>query len=124
MEALLRGRPEHFRTVNSAVEWAVKASYIKNVDSARVSMPDQVVRCSPDDMDDPSMKWRIDLSASSCHWRGWFTGLSDLFLESRPAKMLLLAGMGKGLFLQFIILYAFFETIPKKDRLDPPLLPM
>ena len=57
MEALLRGRPEHFRTVNSAVEWAVKTSYIKNVDSARISMPDQVVRCCPDDMDDPSMKW-------------------------------------------------------------------
>ena len=61
MEALLRGRPEHFRTVNSAVEWAVKTSYIKNVDSARVSMPDQVVRCSPDDMDDPSMKWVCQL---------------------------------------------------------------
>ena len=47
--------------VNSAVEWAVKTSYIKNVDSARVSMPDQVVRCSPDDMDDPSMKWVCQL---------------------------------------------------------------
>ena len=38
---------------------------------------------------------RIDLAESSPHWRGWFTGLSDLFLESKPAKMLLLAGMDR-----------------------------
>ena len=38
MEVLLRGRPEHFRTLNSAVEWAVKTSYIKNIDSARYEL--------------------------------------------------------------------------------------
>ena len=56
MEALLRGRPPKFRSVQSAVEWAVKTSYIKNVDSARVSMPDQVVKCDPES-DDESCQW-------------------------------------------------------------------
>ena len=38
---------------------------------------------------------RINLANSACHWRGWFTGLSDMFLSSPPVKMLLLAGMDR-----------------------------
>ena len=47
MEALLRGRPPKFKNKAHAVEWAVRTGYIKNLASAKISMPSQV-------QDDPS----------------------------------------------------------------------
>ena len=44
--------------------------------------------------------WKTDLAASEVHWRGWFEGLSALFLAVGVPKMLILAG---------------------SDRLDTPL---
>merc|ERR1712029_584568 len=40
-------------------------------------------------------KWRIDLSRTEPYWRGWFQGLSQRFLSSPGAKMLLLAGVDR-----------------------------
>ena len=42
MEALLRGRPSKFKSKAAAVEWATKTGYIKNLISAKISMPSQV----------------------------------------------------------------------------------
>ena len=44
--------------------------------------------------------WKTNLAASEVHWRGWFEGLSSLFLSVGAPKMLILAG---------------------SDRLDTPL---
>lgn len=93
MEALLRGRPNHFRNKAHAVEWALKTNYIKNLKSAKISMPDQVVEATVNDS--IICQWRINLANSAQFWRGWFTGLSDLYLSSPPVKMLLLAGMDR-----------------------------
>lgn len=44
--------------------------------------------------------WRIDLSKSEKYWVGWFTGLSEKFLNLRVPKQLLLAsidGLDKAL---------------------------
>lgn len=39
-------------------------------------------------------EFRVDLSSTEKYWRGWFEGLSQLFLDSpSPAKLLLLAGI-------------------------------
>lgn len=38
--------------------------------------------------------WRINLSQTEPHWKGWFQGLSELFLNAPvQGKMLLLAGI-------------------------------
>ena len=40
--------------------------------------------------------WRIDLSKTEPYWKGWFQGLSNLFLNSpAQAKLLLLAGVDR-----------------------------
>lgn len=40
--------------------------------------------------------WRTNLSKSEVYWRGWFEGLSDLFLSAPcQAKLLLLAGIDR-----------------------------
>lgn len=43
---------------------------------------------------DNEYSWRIDLSKTEPYWKGWFQGLSDLFLSSPvQGKLLLLAGI-------------------------------
>ena len=37
--------------------------------------------------------WRIDLSKSEKYWEGWFSGLSQKFLDIHVPKLLLLAGI-------------------------------
>lgn len=36
--------------------------------------------------------WRTDLSASAPYWRGWYEGMSELFLTVKAPKILMLAG--------------------------------
>ncbi|XP_063382396.1 protein phosphatase methylesterase 1 [Cydia fagiglandana] len=45
MQSFLRGRPTHFRSIEHAVEWCVRSGQVRNVDSAKVSMPSQIVNC-------------------------------------------------------------------------------
>ncbi|XP_062513766.1 protein phosphatase methylesterase 1-like isoform X2 [Corticium candelabrum] len=40
-------------------------------------------------------EWRIDLSKTEQHWKGWFEGLSQKFLGCTVAKLLLLAGVDR-----------------------------
>jgi len=37
-------------------------------------------------------RWRTPLEESSCHWEGWYRGLSDAFLALKVPKILILAG--------------------------------
>lgn len=39
--------------------------------------------------------WRIDLRRTECHWSGWFSGLSSLFLSCHAQKLLLLASLDR-----------------------------
>lgn len=164
MHSVLQSRPRQFQSLEQAVEWCVRSGQVRNLESARVSMPGQVVTDSgllgakvvEDKMEDaendantnqapakrekiettnsikeedeenengeidkfkvPSVpeslptvdktppetftgpqvyKWRIDLSRTEPHWSGWFQGLSQRFLTSPGAKMLLLAGVDR-----------------------------
>lgn len=36
--------------------------------------------------------WRTNLAASQPFWRGWYLGLSELFLQVQAPKLLILAG--------------------------------
>lgn len=43
MQSFLRSRPNTFKSIQHAVEWSVRSGQIRNIDSARVSMPGQIV---------------------------------------------------------------------------------
>ncbi|XP_053615942.1 protein phosphatase methylesterase 1 [Plodia interpunctella] len=45
MQSFLRGRPTHFKSIEHAIEWCVRSGQVRNVDSAKVSMPGQIVNC-------------------------------------------------------------------------------
>lgn len=42
MKSILKGRPREFASIEDAIEWAVKTGHIRNINSARVSMPGQL----------------------------------------------------------------------------------
>lgn len=46
MQSFLRSRPTHFKSIQHAIEWSIRSGQIRNVDSAKVSMPGQIVNCA------------------------------------------------------------------------------
>lgn len=131
MSAIVSSRPSAFLDHASAVNWALRSGALRNVQSARYSMPDQLVEsvlthaervrgAMHDEAREggvaasPALvaamasaapmrcyRWRTDLLASERYWSGWFAGLSALFLSCPAPKLLILASA---------------------DRLDPPLM--
>lgn len=73
---------------------------MRNVESARLSIPALLEPVDTED-ENKKLKWITDLTKTQPFWSEWFQGLSDKFLNSGTAKLLLLAGT---------------------DRLDKPLI--
>ena len=44
MQSFLRSRPSTFKSIQHAIEWCVRSGQVRNVDSARVSMPGQIIK--------------------------------------------------------------------------------
>lgn len=44
MQSFLRSRPSTFKSIQHAVEWSVRSGQIRNIESARISMPGQIVK--------------------------------------------------------------------------------
>lgn len=44
MQSFLRSRPQTFKSVQQAIEWSVRSGQIRNVASAKVSMPGQITK--------------------------------------------------------------------------------
>ncbi|KAH8415479.1 hypothetical protein KR222_000784 [Zaprionus bogoriensis] len=150
MQSFLRSRPKYFQSIPNAIEWCIRSGQVRNVDSAKVSMPGQIINCATNQLatndlplpeevleeahhtsmfpnafsiseDEESgnggedgaesvdfkkpittkaatdaaknYTWRIDLAKSEKYWVGWFSGLSDKFLNLRLPKQLLLASI-------------------------------
>ncbi|KAG8378534.1 hypothetical protein BUALT_Bualt08G0147000 [Buddleja alternifolia] len=88
MQKILSSRMQHFSTVEKAIEWSVKAGSLRNIESARVSIPTTLTY-------DDSRKCyahRARLEETEQYWRGWYEGLSEKFLSCSVPKLLLLAG--------------------------------
>ncbi|CAM6113999.1 unnamed protein product [Calypogeia fissa] len=88
MQRILTNRQTHFQSLEKAIEWSVKGGALRNVESARISVPstlkfDEKKNC---------YVWLTSLNKSEAHWRGWYEGLSDAFLSCPVAKLLMLAG--------------------------------
>ncbi|CAE6379062.1 unnamed protein product [Rhizoctonia solani] len=93
MHKLLDSRPDGFASQEAAIEWHVATNTIKNLASARVSVPSLVVPAQPNDTPvGHAWKWRTPLRNTSPYWRSWFNGLSEKFLAARTARLLVLAG--------------------------------
>lgn len=124
MGNFIRSRPSSFKSLETAIEWSVRSGQLKNLESARVSMPGQLKRIiktggnvtsqesgvlrdlseTPDE-DSPSTDydakqgsyytWRVDLTKTEPFWKGWFEDMSSLFLSCRVPKLLILAGVDR-----------------------------
>jgi len=97
MTTLLSSRPTSFPSIPSAIQWTMESGLVKNSQSARISVPPQVVKRSEKDIgeDGNEYEWKTDLLSSEPYWVGWFTNLSDKFLASKGTKMLILAGTNR-----------------------------
>lgn len=57
-------------------------------------MPSRLVNCE-NNGDQKKVRWRTNLSQTESHWKGWFNGLSKLFLQCEPVKVLILANVDR-----------------------------
>ncbi|KAI0305478.1 protein phosphatase methylesterase [Multifurca ochricompacta] len=93
MPAILNSRPEGFDSVSDAIEWHITAHQIRNITSARVSVPSLVIPTpEPRARGVRAFTWRTPLRTTAPYWEGWFKGLSAAFLAARTARLLVLAG--------------------------------
>lgn len=98
MTHILSSRPVQFTSKEQAIMWSLQSDTVRNKDSARLSIPALI---EPTAADDNKLKWITDLKKTQPFWAEWFQGLSEKFLNSGTAKLLILAGT---------------------DRLDKPLI--
>ncbi|KAF0893212.1 hypothetical protein E2562_023232 [Oryza meyeriana var. granulata] len=88
MQKILANRAQHFPSIEKAIEWSVKGGPLRNIESARVSIPstlkyDESKKC---------YTHRTPLEGTEKYWKGWYEGLSEKFLSCPVQKVLLLAG--------------------------------
>eukprot|EP01128_Nolandella_sp_AFSM9_P007036 TRINITY_DN3758_c0_g1_i1.p1 TRINITY_DN3758_c0_g1~~TRINITY_DN3758_c0_g1_i1.p1 ORF type:complete len:321 (-),score=34.33 TRINITY_DN3758_c0_g1_i1:127-1038(-) len=83
----LRSRPQKFDSVKSAIFWATSSATVRNRESARVSIPPQLV-----EDEDGIFRWKTNLEETSKYWKEWFTGMSAAFLAVPAPKLLCIAG--------------------------------
>ncbi|KAG5561945.1 hypothetical protein RHGRI_004848 [Rhododendron griersonianum] len=103
MQKILSSRMQYFSTIEKAIEWSVRGGSLRNIESARVSIPGTLKY-------DDSKKWLLYLSYTAGRngaalerllWMGVgkarkggsrYEGLSEKFLSCPAPKLLLLAG--------------------------------
>ncbi|XP_068648307.1 uncharacterized protein [Aristolochia californica] len=71
MQKILSSRMQHFNSIEKAIEWSVKGGSLRNVESARLSVPS-------------TLKYNDS--------QKWYEGLSEMFLSCPVPKLLMLAG--------------------------------
>ncbi|KAF2578712.1 hypothetical protein F2Q68_00002247 [Brassica cretica] len=72
----------------SRIEYSVRGGSLRNIDSARVSIPTTLKY----DDSKHCYTYRTRLEQTEQYWKGWYEGLSEKFLSSPVPKLLLLAG--------------------------------
>lgn len=86
MRIYLASRPPSFASLEAGIEWHVRSRTIRDVESARASVPSLLTSING------RWTWKTDLTRTEQWWQEWFTGMSKLFLQGRAAKALILAG--------------------------------
>jgi protein phosphatase methylesterase 1 len=65
MQSFLRSRPTHFKSIQNAIEWCVRSGQIRNVESAKVSMPSQIINCETKKLATHELPLESDLEPST-----------------------------------------------------------
>lgn len=65
MQSFLRSRPNHFKSISNAIEWCVRSGQIRNIESAKVSMPGQIINCETKQLATSELPLDPSQSASS-----------------------------------------------------------
>jgi protein phosphatase methylesterase 1 len=91
MRDWVRRRTSSFQDVESGVRYVIRAGHIRNAASARLSVPMQLAYGAAD----KRWTWRTELEDTAVFWRGWFEGLSQMFLSVPVPKLLVLAGVDR-----------------------------
>lgn len=68
MLGFLRTRPTEFRSIENAIQWSVKSSTIRNVESSRITLPSILIESKQNDT--TKYVWRTDLATSQPYWEG------------------------------------------------------
>lgn len=86
MDTIVNQRPKGFKSVEQAIQWAVQSNTIRNLDSARISIPIQIKTSNN------GCTFRTDLKRTKEFWEGWFRGMNNAFLGVAAPKQLIIAG--------------------------------
>ena len=92
MENIVNNRPERFNSIQKGIEYMYKSGTIKNIESARISVPPLL----KEDINKNGVKtyvFKTNLMESKPFWNEWFIGLTKAFLSCNIPKTLMLAGI-------------------------------
>jgi len=92
MHDLLNSRPARFDSLEDAIKWHLSTKTIRNPISARTSVPHIFLPTDTSSSGEHAYTWRTPLKSTAPFWENWFVGLSSAFLQSRTARLLVLAG--------------------------------
>lgn len=106
MLSLVNLRPSTFRSKADCIKYHIDSHTIRNVTSARVSVPGLISQSSSGGSKSTSAKsasaesqshgdeftWITNLRESQPFWEGWYKDLSKKFLAQKTARLLVLAG--------------------------------
>lgn len=89
MNQILSDRPKYFESMESAVKWSIQSQTLRKVESARASIPPQLMEV--EHKGKTKYTWKVNLKETEKHWVGWFKGLSSIFLGIKIPKILVTA---------------------------------
>ena len=92
MENIVNNRPERFNSIEKGIEYMYKSGTIKNINSARISVP-PLLKEEVNKKGSKTYVFKTNLLESKPYWNEWFIGLTKAFLSCNIPKTLMLAGI-------------------------------
>ena len=93
MENIAHNRPDKFNSIQKGIEYMYKSGTIKNIESARISVPPLLKEIKNEKTGKSYYAFKTNLMESKPYWSEWFLGLTNAFLSCIIPKMLMLAGI-------------------------------
>lgn len=75
--------------MEAAIKWSIQSTTLRKVESARVSIPPQLVEV--EHKGHQKYTWKVDLKQTEKFWHDWFKNLSHIFLSIKIPKILVTA---------------------------------
>ncbi|EFC40742.1 predicted protein [Naegleria gruberi] len=82
----IESRPNKFKNMESAIKWSIQHGVVNNISSAVISIPSQLMHVEEGNY----YTWRTNLTDSEEYWTAWFTDMSQIFLEVKGLKLLMI----------------------------------